>query len=358
MISISNQNYLPDPLFWLSQDNYRTYNLEVAKLLGIYAAIFLSELASKQRYHTARGEITPEGFFYFTQPDMEERTCLTRDQQEKAVSILCKYNLIEKRIMGIPSKRFFRVNGTAINELFFGKKQEKEPPQEVSASMVESCNLGRWKVTSKEGGKLQPLIYTNNIEEQHKRVIIAETAKPPAAGNNNLSKKKQAEKKIHPCLKDLDLPLRTKEAITEQYPEEHVLYTCKLLTHPDSKYFGKPGTKIAGLIQDALEDPGRYKEYIDSLGQPKLTKAQERAKEEEIKRSDNNKLIEENKELVERFENRQTYNGWKVVKYADHISFSRPGAYAPHLLYYIDSTFTQQLMRLLKKLGIDIPPNV
>jgi hypothetical protein len=368
MISISNQNYLPDPLFWLSQDNYRTYNREVAKLLGIYAAIFLSELASKQRYHTDRGEVTPEGFFYFTQPDMEDRTCLTRDQQEKAVSILCKHNLIEKRIMGIPSKRFFRVNGHAINELFFGKKQEKEPPQSISASMVESCNLGRWKVTSKGGGKSHPLIYTNNIEEQHKRVIIAEPEQTPAAGNNNLSKKKQAEKKIYPCLKDVDLPKRTKESISAEHSEAAVVYATKLLTHPDSKYHGKPGSQVAGLIQDALEDPGRYKDYIDNLGQPKLTKAQERAKEAELEASDkeSKRQIREKavKEAVSGFKDKQTYNGYRCVNRNGAISFYPPITDDPNSKFpsgtidFQETDFVQKLHKLLKKLGVDIPPKV
>ncbi|HEY3527494.1 MAG TPA: hypothetical protein VGK47_14960 [Nitrososphaeraceae archaeon] len=114
-----------DPLFWLYADNYRTYNIDVARRLrSIHAAILLAELASRQRYHRDRGELITdanhgEGWFYFTQELVEERTCLTRKNQDTSIEILEKFGLIEKKSIGIPAKRHFRLNQCRINEFFF-----------------------------------------------------------------------------------------------------------------------------------------------------------------------------------------------------------------------------------------------
>lgn len=368
MSFISNQNYLPDPLFWLSQDNYRTFNVEVAKLLGIYAAIFLSELASKQKYYHKIGQLRPDGFFYFTLADAEERTCLTRDQQDKAISVLVENKLIEKRIMGNPATRYFRVDSEAINQMFFVPKIQKMHLHHVSANMGKSYNLECGKVTNQNVGKLQTLIYMNNKKEQHKEVIIAQPQQiAPAAGNNNFSPKKpekteKPEDPIHPCLTKTDeFTDHQKKMLTKKFAEanEDLAKWYAYINHPEG-----PGSKLTGdnakvkYLQAIARHPESFKDAIDNLGQPKLTKAAQEAKEAEKKRSDNVKMIDKHKKLVENFQHRQVYSGWKVEKLSDHICFRRTGEYAPHSLYFIDSTFPQQLARLLKKLGVDIPPNV
>lgn len=120
-----------DNLFWLYADNYRTYNVEVAKKfksLNVYSpihvAILLSELASRYRYHRDRNELTSDpnygdGWFYYTQEDLEERTLLTRKNQDTNIEILEKEGLIEKRSLGLPAKRHFRLNLKKIQEFFF-----------------------------------------------------------------------------------------------------------------------------------------------------------------------------------------------------------------------------------------------
>ena len=47
-----------DPLFWLNQNNYRTYNIIVARKLGdVSAAILLSELVGKHNYYKEKKDV-------------------------------------------------------------------------------------------------------------------------------------------------------------------------------------------------------------------------------------------------------------------------------------------------------------
>ncbi len=126
---------MSDPLFWLYADNYRTYNIEVARKLGsINAAILLSELAGRYNYHKIRGELYIDkkhggDWFYHTIESIEDRTCLTRKNQDTAYLILESAGLIEKKIMGIPAKRYFRIKSNAIMSLFFTPNDKPSLPE-------------------------------------------------------------------------------------------------------------------------------------------------------------------------------------------------------------------------------------
>jgi len=148
-------------LFWLYNDNYRTYNIDVArKLKSIYAAILLAEIASRYRYHKERNELVDDpkhgqGWFYYTQEDIEERTLLTRKHQDAGLEILANFGLIEKKLIGVPARRHFRLNPKKINDFFFVNdstymkyntpRQEKELSpkgiKEKSTSLYQSDKL-------------------------------------------------------------------------------------------------------------------------------------------------------------------------------------------------------------------------
>jgi len=195
-----------------------------------------------------------------------------------------------------------------------------------------------------------------------KKIIIAQppvepTAqeKTPAAGNNNSSAKKKEEKKIYPCLEFVDLPKNTMQSITDFYTEEEVQHACRLFTQKDSIYYHKDRKECIKLIQHALKHPESYKDTIDSLGQPKLTKAQQDAKKREIKQSDNQSMVEKNKALVQAFQHRKTYNGWQFILYEDHITFKKQGQAYVHSIYFLDNDFAKTLKAITEYLGIQIP---
>lgn len=181
-----------DTLFWLYADNYRTYNVHVAKRLkSIYAAILLSEIASRYKYHKEKHELEidaeGQGWFYFTQEEIEKRTTLTRKQQDTALDLLVSNGLIDKKVMGLPAKRFFKLNADTINT-FFAEEEEQKDGVQSSLSEVDNpvCPKGqtslseRYKLECPKGTnydvqKVQTAhIYKEPKEEPHKVSISAD----------------------------------------------------------------------------------------------------------------------------------------------------------------------------------------
>jgi hypothetical protein len=115
---------MDDPLFWLYADNYRTYNVEVARKLGsINAAIYLSELCQRHKYHRDRNEFISDekhgdGWFYYTAEKCEERTAMNVDEQRNCYNSLKRLGLIEQVNFGIPCKKHFRLNIEKILDFF------------------------------------------------------------------------------------------------------------------------------------------------------------------------------------------------------------------------------------------------
>lgn len=136
----------PDKLSWLYADNYRTYNIDIARRLNsIHAAILLAELASRYRYHRDRDELTSDskhgdGWFYYTQEDLEDRTLLTRKNQDTCIEILQGFGLIEKKSIGIPAKRHFRINIERINEFFIDPSEQSRLSETDKQGCLKKTN--------------------------------------------------------------------------------------------------------------------------------------------------------------------------------------------------------------------------
>jgi hypothetical protein len=108
----------------VTDSNYHTYNLDLARSLGSLAAsIVLCKLLQKQAYYQENNQLIKlrdeEGlWFYFTQEKCEEQTFLSRREQDTAIKILREKGLIKKTICGNPRTRHFQVNEKKVFELF------------------------------------------------------------------------------------------------------------------------------------------------------------------------------------------------------------------------------------------------
>ena len=121
----------------IASSNFLTVNMAIAKQVGNDAAILLAELASSQVYFE-KHEMLTDGMFFETVEQIEDHTNLTKYQQAKAVKKLEEVGVLKTRMMGIPAKRYFLVNGEKILELVDRKKSknlttvgQKTLPQEV-----------------------------------------------------------------------------------------------------------------------------------------------------------------------------------------------------------------------------------
>lgn len=134
----------------LNTENYQVYNRDVAKWLGsVLASIMLSELIQRFQFHQKTKSLitlsSEKGqWFYYTVDLCNERTGLTRDNQETALEIIIKLGLVTKVKAGTPAKRHFQINVSAI---------EKWLNSKIKINTRESTELVRGKAPNKNEGK-------------------------------------------------------------------------------------------------------------------------------------------------------------------------------------------------------------
>ncbi len=102
----------------LASRNYIILNKGMAKILGINASILLGELCSEYEYWKSHGQLEDD-YFYSTIDNIEENTTLSKNTQTTALNILKKKGLIETKVMGLPAKRYFKINQKKLEEMLY-----------------------------------------------------------------------------------------------------------------------------------------------------------------------------------------------------------------------------------------------
>ena len=93
----------------LGQHAHWNVNKKLARLVGLEAALLISDLISKREYFIQNKDITLEDWFFNTQENIEVDTRLTSHQQRKAFEILKSHGFIETQRRGIPAKQHFKI---------------------------------------------------------------------------------------------------------------------------------------------------------------------------------------------------------------------------------------------------------
>ena len=104
----------------LCSDNFIVVNKALAKEIGLEAAVVLGALVSKYKYWSDRGELK-DGFFYSTVEDLKESVFLSAYSQREAIKRLQEKNLIEVKKMGLPSRRYIKINIETLENMFNDK---------------------------------------------------------------------------------------------------------------------------------------------------------------------------------------------------------------------------------------------
>jgi hypothetical protein len=216
----------------LNSDNYRTYNLYVAKRLGsVNASIILCELIQRYAYHLDNNNLiklrNQDGlWFYFTQEKCEERTALSRREQDSAIKNLEAHGLIKKINSGVPCTRHFQIDEAQIFEFF--KLMERKTSSFLTDNPVTQK---RQTVCTKR---------TNCIDR--KRQTTKETKEELQDKKATSSRRKSSS--FHPLdrnleqLNALELDLAQKQTLYENFDDETILnaiaYYTSSKTEPDN----------------------------------------------------------------------------------------------------------------------------
>lgn len=113
-----------------------------------------------------------KGWFYKTQAEWEQETCLTRREQEVARKALRAAGVLEEKLQGVPARLHFRVNLAAL----YAKMAVVAKMEELKKlSMAETAKLDCTKPPNLEGGNRQTIICTEStIRDYEHRVPMTE----------------------------------------------------------------------------------------------------------------------------------------------------------------------------------------
>lgn len=197
-------------LSFLNQDSYQIYNRNIAKYCqSVNAAILLSDLINRLEYHSTRDELVcsekyGNGWFYYTSEKCQERTILSRREQDSAIKILREKGLIQVQTFGLPARRHFQVNEEKILEIFgFSKKVY---------SLAENAKLDSTKAPNCVGGKRQTApIYKELYKELYKEGNVLGDCDP-------LNSKKELNKEDNVLDNAKTLPFKFEKMATNKFP--------------------------------------------------------------------------------------------------------------------------------------------
>lgn len=122
----------------LASDGFLSVNKHIARIVGLDAAVLLAELASSHNYFEVTEQLTDDGMFFETVDRIEENTTLSKYQQSKVVNVLVEAGILETKKIGIPAKRYFKINEQVVLNLLDDKRlknlttvSKKNEPLEV-----------------------------------------------------------------------------------------------------------------------------------------------------------------------------------------------------------------------------------
>ena len=99
----------------LSSTAFLIVNKELAKKVGLKAAVLLADLISKEEYFISKG--MTDGWFFNTEANIEADTTLNPYHQRKCIKTLKTHQIIETKRMGIPAKQYFKINEQQVMQI-------------------------------------------------------------------------------------------------------------------------------------------------------------------------------------------------------------------------------------------------
>lgn len=122
-------------LHLLASDSFITVNRNIAFSLGLDEAIILGELASEHNYYSINGGLQPDGSFYSTVQNIEERTTIKEKRQRAALKNLSNSGIITITVKGLPARRYIKINEEVVAAMFLNNNSRNDG--DSSAEMAE-----------------------------------------------------------------------------------------------------------------------------------------------------------------------------------------------------------------------------
>ena len=78
--------------------------------IGLYEALLIADLMSKEKYFETRNELDDDGYFFNTRENIEKDTTLSSYQQLKAIKKLQKMKILHVKMVGLPRRACYKID--------------------------------------------------------------------------------------------------------------------------------------------------------------------------------------------------------------------------------------------------------
>ena len=161
----------------LNIDNTLSINRLLSHAIGLKEAVMYQALIAKYVYYKKNNLLSNDGWFYSTISDLQESTTLTGKAQRRVCENLCNFNLIEKKLEGMPRKTYYRIVENCdllLNILEQGetksanlKSQNNKKSAEKPSNNHSSAQRAQQEVV-KGYNKMCPKGTTSSAQREHK----------------------------------------------------------------------------------------------------------------------------------------------------------------------------------------------
>lgn len=131
------------------KDTTATYNIGLAKDIGVVPAILFSNLLYLDSIFT---EKRIDGYFYTTREAIEKHTAIKRDAQIRAFKKLKEIGLVDYKRLGVPAKMYYRI-----------VRHSETPCLDVDANKCDDINVSKESDLSPDVAKRYS---SNHIDNQ------------------------------------------------------------------------------------------------------------------------------------------------------------------------------------------------
>lgn len=128
----------------LSSSKYIIVNKDLIKILGLHEAVILGELCSEYSYWESVNQLVNDEYFYSTRDNIEKNTGINAHFQKIAFKNLEEKQIIYSKKMGIPCKKYYKLNESKIIEYLkmakFPVSNEVINKDETSSPIISTPN--------------------------------------------------------------------------------------------------------------------------------------------------------------------------------------------------------------------------
>lgn len=172
MESKQNQNQL---LFsFIKQEAYFTVNYKLVKHIGLNPSIFFGEICNEFKYYYEKNLLINDDWFFATTDKIQSRIGFSKFLQSNCIKILQDCKILEMKIMGIPAKKHFKINGTELIDLMeiitqqevkiIAVKKSNNLTARSQNTLQQEVNL----IDNKKSNNLTTIYKEQNIKNKHK----------------------------------------------------------------------------------------------------------------------------------------------------------------------------------------------